>query len=173
MMKQLNRWRQQVLGKTRGFTVGMIDPLWAQRYAAAIDDMNPLYFDDKFARDHGYQGIIAPPNYLTTMRDDVTYGPTESDMLPDGLLAKNGPDMPGLAAMGGGQEITFHNPVYCGERILGEKGIARVDEQTGRSGPMVVVEEEIRYKNDKGELKVTLRNTVLYRVLQQEKTHAN
>lgn len=166
----LDAWRDKVLGKTRRFSVGLIDPLWACRYAVAIDDLNPLYFDAVFAQANGYRGAIAPPNYLTTMRDDASFGPSEAEMQVDGLPNKAGPEVPGLAAMGGGQEIEFHAPVYCGENIEGEKGIVRIDRQTGRSGEMVVVEEEIRYRNDAGEAKVTLRNTVLYRVLQQEAT---
>lgn len=166
--EQLAAWRDKVVGQRRAFTVGMIDPLWSQRYAAAIDDLNPLYFDRAYAVQHGYRDMLAPPNYLTTMRDDATYGPVESAMQEDGLPGKSGPDVPGLAAMGGGQEIEFHDPVYCGERIVGDKGVIRVEQQTTRSGQMVVVVEEIQYRNDANERKVTLRNTVLYRVLARE-----
>lgn len=172
LSQQLDAWRAQVIGVRRRFTVGRIDMLWSQRYAAAVDDLNPLYFDEVFARTQGLRGLIAPPNYLTTMRDEASWGPSEAEMQADGLPAKSGPPVPGLAAMGGGQEILFHAPVYCGEHITGEKQIVNVTEQAGRNGVLVVVEEEIRYINADGEAKLTLRNTVLYRVLKQESNDA-
>lgn len=172
LMQQLATWRTQVMGQKRSFDVGVIDKLWSQRYAVALDDLNPLYFDEGYARAQGYRGIIAPPNYVTTIRDEALPGPVESEMRPDGLPLTAGPPLAGLAAMGGGQEIFFHAPVYCGERISGEKQIVRVDRRVGRSGEMVIVEEEILYLNHEGEEKVTLRNTVLYRILPQEPAHA-
>jgi acyl dehydratase len=169
--RQLEAWRVEVMGRKREFEVGVIDRLWSQRYAVALDDLDPLYFDGDYARSQGYRGIIAPPNYVTTMRDEASSGPTEAEMRPDGLPLSAGPPVAGLAAMGGGQEIAFHEPVYCGERIVAEKQVVRVVQQDGRSGPMVIVEEEIRYRSDAGEAKCTLRNTVLYRVLAQEAGH--
>lgn len=170
--QQLNSWRDQVMAQRRSFEVGVIDRLWTQRYAIALDDLDPLYFDEDYARAQGYRGIIAPPNYVTTIRDEAIAGPAESEMRPDGLPLTAGPPVRGLAAMGGGQKISFHAPVYCGERIVAEKQVVRVDQQSGRSGPMVIVEEEIRYATIDGEPKVTLLNTVLYRVLAQEANHA-
>lgn len=170
--RQLQAWRERVTGQRRGFEVGVIDRLWTQRYAVALDDLDPLYFDEVYARSQGYRGIIAPPNYVTTIRDEAAAGPTEAEMRPDGLPLASGPPVPGLAAMGGGQQIVFHEPVYCGERIVADKQVVRIDQQAGRSGPMVIVEEEIRYATSEGVPKVTLRNTILYRVLGQEGTHA-
>lgn len=170
--RQLQAWRDQLMGQRRVFELGVIDRLWTQRYAVALDDLDPLYFDEAHARAQGYRGIIAPPNYVTTIRDEAEPGPAEGEMRPDGLPLVAGPPVRGLAAMGGGQQIAFHEPVYCGERIVAEKQVVRVDQQAGRSGPMVIVEEEIRYATSDGKPKVTLRNTVLYRVLAQEGSHA-
>ena len=35
-----------------------------QRWAAAVGDHNPLWFDPDYARQHGYRDIICPPLYL-------------------------------------------------------------------------------------------------------------
>ena len=81
MRPELQRWADTVIGRTEHFSIGVVDPLWSQRYAAAIDDMNPLYFDEVYARSHGYRGIIAPPNYLATLRGAQEFGPAESELL--------------------------------------------------------------------------------------------
>ena len=158
-------WRDTAVGMDSDFMVGPVNALWAQRYAIAVDDLDPMYFDEGYARSHGLRGLVAPLNYLTTQRHESAAGPAESSMQSDGLPQGSGPPLAGLAVMGGGQDIVFHEHVYCGEIIVGKKRVVRVEERTGRSGAMVVVEEEIRYFNSQGEAKVTLLNTVLYRVL--------
>ena len=35
-----------------------------QRWAAAVGDHNPLWFDPDYARRHGYRDIVCPPLYL-------------------------------------------------------------------------------------------------------------
>ncbi|VWX61675.1 conserved hypothetical protein [Burkholderiales bacterium 8X] len=159
-------WRDDVLGRRQEFRVGLVDALWTQRYAVAIDDLDPSYFDEAAARSRGLRGLVAPPNYIATQRAAALPGPAESLMRSDGLPQESGPPVKGLAAMGGGQEFEFKSPVYCGETIVGDKEIVQVEPRAGRSGAMVVVVEQIRYFNaDDGEHKLTLLNTVLYRLL--------
>ncbi len=165
----LKTWSDKVLGHKRSFRVGIIDPLWTQRYAVAVNDLNPLYFNEDYARKQGYSGIIAPPNYLATLRDDQVAGPLEAELLTDGTRPDGRPDVPGLQIMGGGQELEFHAPIYCGVEIFGEKSIVKIDMQQGRSGPMVIVEEEIRYWDMGKNLKLILKNRSLYRVVVEER----
>lgn len=171
MKAVLDAWREKALNQPRTILVGKIDQLWAQRYAVAIDDLNPLYFDLEAAAAAGHPTLIAPPNYITTLRDEQQPGPVEAELLPDGTRRDTRPEVPGLVVMGGGQEITFHAPVYCGEAILAEKETVDIGTREGRSGEMIVVVEEVRYRNDAGERKVTLRNTALYRLIEDHNDH--
>lgn len=34
------------------------------RYAHAISDLNPLYFDEEYAKKTEFGGVIAPPTYI-------------------------------------------------------------------------------------------------------------
>ena len=36
----------------------------AQRYARAVGDLDPIYFDEAAARDAGYDGLVAPPTFV-------------------------------------------------------------------------------------------------------------
>lgn len=170
MQTVVKAWADENVGKSERFDIGLIDALWTQRYAIAIDDLNPVYFDDERAKACGYKGIIAPPNYVTTLRHSVVPGPPESELLEDGMSPKAKPPIPGLQAMGGGQELEFHDPVYCGERITGERTIKNVNERESKAGPLIIILDEIRYSNTDGELKVVLRNTLLCRWI--ENSHA-
>src|SRR3954469_24854137 len=74
----------------------------AQRYAYAVDDLNPIYFDEAAARAAGYRTLVAPPTFL----DHVTVeGGEVADMRADGIFAgaeQRGPQLGRV--MFGGQE---------------------------------------------------------------------
>jgi len=135
-----------------------------QRYAAAAGDLNPLYFDEEYARASVYGGIIAPPNYLTAIIGWAA-GPPESELAPDGCLPDPiRPLLPGMQrAMGAGQELEFMAPVRPGDRITRVSRIADATERAGRSGPFVLITFEERYVNQHGNVVVTCRSKVLVR----------
>ena len=165
--QHLHDWSARVLGKASEFDVGRIDPLWTQRYALSVDDRDPVYFDDDFARSVGLRGMIAPPNYLATLRSSQVAGPADDALLADGTLPDGRPDVPGLQIMGGGQKIDFHDHVYCGETIRARKQIVSIQKKEGRNGTLVIVEEEIVYENTQGERKMTLVSRALYRLVDE------
>src|SRR5690606_18507502 len=125
--------------------------------------LDPLYFDADHARSLGHPGIVAPPNYIATLRGSPVPGPADQELLVDGMAASARPPLPGLVGMGGGQSLTFHRPVYCGETIECERRVVAVNEKAGRSGPLVIIEDELAYSNAAGEPKLTVRNTLLCR----------
>ena len=135
-----------------------------QRYAAAVGDLNPLYFDEDYARASAYGGIVAPPNYLTAIIGWAA-GPPESGLTPDGCLPDPiRPILRGMQrAMGAGQELAFGAPVRPGDRITRVSRIAGVTERAGRSGPFVVITFEERYVNQHGSVAVECRASVIVR----------
>ena len=166
MRAELQRWADEVIGKSERFDLGVIDPLWTQRYAVAVDDLNPLYFDSDHAQRHSHKGMIAPPNYVATLRGPQSGGPPDGELLEDGLAPTARPPIPGLMAMGGGQSLEFHAPIYCGEAVFGMRTIVDVEEKQGRSGLLVTITEEIRYSSA-DEQKLTLRQTLLCKWIEE------
>ena len=64
------------IGQTASYTAP--EPLGraAIRYfAAAVGDANPLYTDAAYAREHGYDDVIAPPTLLAETNQYVTGAP--------------------------------------------------------------------------------------------------
>lgn len=135
-----------------------------QRYAIAVGDLNPLYFDEEYARASAYGGLIAPPNMLTAVRGWGA-GAREGELASDGVVDLPEEKLPIALErrMAGGQALEYHAPVRPGDRITRRGGIVSLEEREGRSGAFVVMVREDRYYNGRGELLVTCRETVLVR----------
>ncbi|HVC31508.1 MAG TPA: MaoC family dehydratase N-terminal domain-containing protein, partial [Steroidobacteraceae bacterium] len=77
-----------LIGRVTETYLGEISLRDARRYAIAAGDLNPLYFDEEFARASAYGGLIVPPNMLTAVRAWGA-GATEPELAIDGI-----PDLP-------------------------------------------------------------------------------
>lgn len=122
----------------------------AQRYAQAVDDLNPLYFDEARAKAAGYRTLVAPPTYVAHA---VVRGRPLTELRPDGLF-RGGRRLAVRAArvMFGGEAWDFLAPVYVGDTITATTRFASVEEKQGRSGPFVLMTNETTYTNQGGEV---------------------
>jgi len=123
-----------------------------QRWAAAVDDHNPLWFDPDYARSCGYRDIICPPMFLQYAILGVT---ALGDLRPDG---SSGAVTGSLAfpraprRMAGGENTTFHGPAYHRDQIEMVRSIESIVEKEGRSGRFVLVTWRVEYRNQRREL---------------------
>jgi acyl dehydratase len=123
-----------------------------QRWAAAVGDHNPLWFDSEYARAQGYRDIICPPLFLqyailgVTSLDEVR--PDGSSGAVSGSLAF--PRAP--RRMAGGESTTFHGPAYHHDRIDMVRTIESIVEKHGRSGTFVLVTWRTVYHNQQRQL---------------------
>lgn len=123
-----------------------------QRWAAAVGDDNPLWFDPDHARANGYRDVVCPPLYLQYAILGVS---TLSGLRPDGSSgAVSGslafPKAP--RRMAGGESTTFHLPAYHRDEIVMVRTIESVVEKEGRSGRFVLVTWHTVYRNQHDEL---------------------
>lgn len=119
-----------------------------QRWAAAVGDHNPLYFDVEAARAHGHRGLLMPPLFLSTRLGDVTRLDT---LRPDGIPRSVDDDMPlPRRRMAGSEDWAFHHPVYAGDVIHWRKELVGLEEKEGRSGAFVVIRWVTTYSNADG-----------------------
>ncbi|WP_137149524.1 MaoC family dehydratase N-terminal domain-containing protein [Mycolicibacterium sp. CR10] len=140
------------VGTVAARATGEVNRLQWQRWAAAIGDHNPLWFDADYARTHGYDDVICPPLYLQY----AVLGVASLDGLrPDG---SSGAISGGLAfpraprRMAGGESTTFHLPAYHRDEIEMVRTIESIVEKQGRSGRFVLVTWHTTYRNQRGEL---------------------
>jgi acyl dehydratase len=142
------------VGRTMATATGRVVKKEFQRWAAAVDDRNPLYFDDDFARAHGYREAVMPPLYLP----HVTLGVVDLGQLrPDGIPGGSGtsaliplPKCPRW--MAGGESTTFYEPVYDGDEITSTRTVSSIEEKQGRSGAFVLITSTTTFRRQDGAL---------------------
>lgn len=123
-----------------------------QRWAAAVGERNPLYFDPDHARAHGYRDVVCPPLYLQyavlgvtrleELREDGSSGAATGDLVF--------PSCP--RRMAGGESTTFARPAYHGDVLTSVRVLAEVTEKHGRSGRFVLVTWNTSYVNQSRQL---------------------
>lgn len=126
----------------------VIDRRESQRYALAVGDANPVYFDEAAARAAGHRTIIAPPTFVTHA---IVPPRPNGDLREDGLWR----DVTGVRLdvermMFGGEEWDFLEPVCVGDSITAEVRLADVDQKQGSKGPFVRVVRETTFTNGDG-----------------------
>lgn len=128
----------------------VVDERESQRYAHAVGDINPIYFDEAAAKAAGYRTLVAPPTFVS--HAPVQPRPIEA-LREDGLY--QGADRVKLRVdrmMFGGEEWDFLQPVYVGDSITAETRLADLDEKVGSKGPFVRTVRETTYTNSDGDV---------------------
>ncbi len=142
-------------------TIGEITALMFQRYAIAAGDLNPIYFEDAAARAAGYPGVVAPPNFLTSVLGWEADRPRASCSRTE----RSGPSWSrrsrGCRLMGGGHELTFGQPVRPGDVVTARRKLIELYQREAKFGLLTFAISEIVYTNQRGEHLVTCRETII------------
>ncbi|WP_131737967.1 FAS1-like dehydratase domain-containing protein [Actinomadura roseirufa] len=153
------------IGSERTHSLGEITALTIRRYARAIGESNPLYYDSEFARARGHADIVAPPNLVTAV-SSWDEGPAAADLRADGTpkaLQLEGLPTSGVRVMGGGEDMEFHNPITAGTAVVERTTMIDAELVQGRKGPFIVVRYRHEFVNDDGLPLVTSTRKVLLR----------
>ena len=120
----------------------------AQRYAQAVGDLNPIYFDDAAAKAAGYDGLVAPPTYVQYA---LVMGRPLDKIRDDGLFSGGtGVRLRVQRTMFGGEEWDFLESVMVGDTITATTRVAALDEKRGSKGPFVRITRETTFTNQHG-----------------------
>lgn len=119
-----------------------------RKFAEAIGDEDPIYYDEQAAQALGFKSLVAPPTFLCTFR---------AQELPDLKIQF------GRVRLNGGNEYEYFQPIYAGDTISVTAKYADVAERTGRTGSMVFIITELTYRNQRGEVVAIGRNTGIMR----------
>ncbi|MHB1420301.1 MAG: FAS1-like dehydratase domain-containing protein [Bacillota bacterium] len=113
-----------------------------RKFAEAIGDPNPIFYDEDYAKNTPHCSIIAPPTFPATFRD------------PEPLV-----DTWDLKSLHGAQEYNYIRPIKAGEKITCQSRIIDVYEKTGSLGKMTILMTEIAGKDEQGNLVYTAVST--------------
>ena len=104
-----------------------------RKFAEAIGETNPIYFEEAAARAAGYRSVVAPPTFPTTLR-------AGSD-LREGLLLS-----PGKHLLQAEQSFEYARPIVAGDKLTVRSKIVEVSQRQTPSGltDVVVIEDEGR-----------------------------
>ena len=141
-----------------------VEPGAIEKYVDAVDDPNPLYWDETYARNSRYGSTIAPPGFFGWPL--IMRAKTEKEPLP---LAIGGALADALAEIGFGRVVNgtmsfeFFLPVHSGEVLTSSAKIDSIVEREGRSGKMVLVTTTRTYFNGRGEKVAIQSHTTIHR----------
>lgn len=152
------------VGVARRIPLGRLQERDMARFALVTGHTGAEYRDADAAGEAGLPGVAAAPLFLTAVLGWGA-GPEESDLLTDGNAAGPLGDVPlgGLRLMGGGQDLTFHEPVVAGMDVVMETEVCDVVRKDGRGGPLLVLDVRRRYLDGRGRLLVEVRESFLAR----------
>jgi acyl dehydratase len=119
-----------------------------RKFALALGETDPIFFDVLAAQAAGYRDLLAPPTFAVTM--------------PSGPVP--GVQLPPAGNIHGEQEFIFGQPIVAGDEITVVRQLAGMKEREGRSGRMQVYTFENRATNQDGELVYTARQVILVRL---------
>lgn len=117
-----------------------------KQFAQAIDDPNPLWQEEEYARKSKYGGLIALPALVIALG--------WSDFQADGPRGK--------AGLHGGTELEYYQPIRAGDTITIINTLIDAQEKDSRRlGKMAVFTYERTYKNQRQEVVAKCRQLVI------------
>ncbi len=157
----------QFIGKEAGTSIFEVERETIRRFADAVDDSNPLYWDEEYAKKSRYGSIIAPPGFISSPwfsgrptkwgKKSTSSSEARGDLIL--ALAKAG----FWRALDGGIEYEFSCPVRAGDTITASSRIKDIIGREGRTGKMVFLIRETTYTNQNGEAVAKARQTSIHR----------
>ena len=133
------------------------------KFAHATGEANPIHFDKDAAVAAGFSDVVAPTLFTYVVRMHASALVPVDQLKPDGSPSADVPPLPTRRAMAGETSVVLGVPVLAGDTVTVSKRLAEMYEKEGRSGPLVFVEMEFTFTNQRGELVATESFTRIYR----------
>jgi acyl dehydratase len=129
-----------------------VDKSKIRELTQALGDDNPIFVDDSRAQAAGLPGIVAPPTFPTVLK-----------------MWGEGGSSPHIKAMGGdvlrllhgSEEYEYFGFIRPGDVITGQTRVVSIEEKEARSGRLDIVVLQTDYHNQRGELLVVARTTIV------------
>lgn len=141
---------RNAIGRASPPTLNEVEKGAIRRFAEAIGDFNPIYYDEEYARASGYPTIVAPPTFPASFHSAADLRELLGVAIKSLLHAE--------------QEFEYERPIFAGDRIFVSTRVADVFERTSPTGgkmDVAVIEDEGR--DEEGNLVFRARRTLVVR----------
>jgi acyl dehydratase len=128
-----------------------VNEIMAQFFCEMVEDSNPVYFDESYARSTWLKGKFAPPPMLLIWRMAPVWPARENG---ENLIGKLGLDAMGCTATIAVNAVQeYHQPVRYGDTLTVTNQLASVgEEKTTRLGTGHFVTTMDTYRNQHGQV---------------------
>lgn len=123
-----------------------------RKFVEAIGDHNPIYRDEKAAKEAGYASIPAPPTFPITFQFEFKTG---------GVRDKIPIDM--KRVLHGEQRFTYKRPLVAGDKVWVKQRVADISSKSGKSGGMDFLTIDYIGSDEKGKEVFTMRSVTVIR----------
>lgn len=149
---------QSYIGKKLPLIRYQVDASKIREMAMALGDDNPLFHDKAAAQATGYPDIVAPLTFPSLFR---FWGGSAVGSETRALLQEMGANV--LRILHGEEEYEYHGLLHPGDDITGELEVLSIDRKEGSGGAMDMVKTRATYRNQRDEVVVIARATMVVR----------
>lgn len=140
---------QHLIGKAGKPFSFQVDHRHIRQFARAIGDLNPLYFDEDYAKTTVHGGIVAPPTFPIAIIDE------------DGETLDLGLDYNRM--LHGEQQFIYTRPIRVNDELTCQIKVTDVYEREGKKGTMEFLVLDTEITDVDGKHVVTSRTNIIYR----------
>ncbi|MEW5741811.1 MAG: MaoC family dehydratase N-terminal domain-containing protein [Myxococcota bacterium] len=140
---------RNAVGRTTPPTLHEVEKGAIRRFAEALGDVNPLYFDHEYARASGFSTITVPPAFPVTF----TAGLELKELL--GVPTRN--------LLLAEQTIDYERPIVAGDSLLVTTRVTEITERPSPAGKVEVAVVEDEGRDQEGKLVYRSRRTFVVR----------
>jgi len=140
---------KNAIGRSSPPTLNEVEKGAIRRFAEALGDYNPVYYDEEYARASGFPTIVAPPTFPASFHSSADL----RELLGVGIKS----------LLHAEQALEYERPIFAGDRIYVSTRVADVLEKSGPAGRMDVAIIEDEGRDEEGTLVFKARRTLVVR----------
>ena len=157
----------KLIGQAVDISIFEVEKEPIRRFADAVGDLNPLYWDEEYARKSRFGSIIAPPGFLSSLwfsGRSAKWGRKERPTEALGPPAV----MDALARAGykrildTGMDYEFFEPVKAGDTVRSVCVVKEIMERGAKEGKVAFLITETSYTNQDGQMVAKARSTTVH-----------